>query len=181
MDRPNPWHTIEWTLDGTKFPVVIEIPMGSKSKYEFDSKTGILILSRILHSSVRYPANYGFIPCTLGADGDPLDALVLCQEPIYPGAMVKVKAIGGLKLKDDKGDDDKILCVPLKDPIFNHYSCIEQGKGRLPDHVLAEISRFFKDYKALEDRKVKVGKTYSANKAMEVVRKSCERYRIANS
>src|SRR5262244_1181354 len=102
------------------FPVVVEIPKGSKCKYELDKKTGLLMLDRVLYSSVHYPANYGFIPQTHAGDGDPLDVLVLMQEPVHPLTIVRARAVGGFRMRDDKGVDDKIVAIAVDDPAFSH-------------------------------------------------------------
>jgi inorganic pyrophosphatase len=155
------------------FPVVIEIPAGSKAKYELDKETGLLKLDRVLYSSVHYPANYGFIPRTLAGDGDPLDVLVLMQEPVYPLCIVRARAIGGFFMRDDKGEDDKIVAVAVDDPAVAHYRNHEE----LPPHVTRELMRFFTDYKVLEDKKVEVEKMYGLARALEVIRQARDGYR----
>ena len=116
----HPWHDsyVDEKVIATAFPVVIEIPKGSKNKYELDKETGLLRLDRVLHSAVYYPADYGFIPRTFCDDGDPLDALVLSQEPVYPLTIVEARAIGVMRMRDDKGIDDKILAVSTVDDVF---------------------------------------------------------------
>src|SRR5689334_821106 len=117
----HPLHDIALPPDvGEDLPVVIEIPRGSKAKYELDKETGLLRLDRVLYSSVHYPANYGFIPRTHAGDGDPLDVLVLMQEPLHPLCIVRARAIGGFFMRDDKGDDDKIVMVCVDDPAVSH-------------------------------------------------------------
>src|SRR5438552_15793327 len=113
------------------FPTVIEIPKGSKLKYEIDKRTGMLMLDRVLYSSVHYPANYGFVPQTHAGDGDPLDVLVLMQEPLHPLTIVRARAIGGFQMTDDKGVDDKIVAVAIDDPSVSHY----RGQAELPPPV----------------------------------------------
>src|SRR5262244_2625772 len=130
------------------FPVVVEIPSGSKCKYELDKKTGLLMLDRVLYSSVHYPANYGFIPQTHAGDGDPLDILVLMEEPVFPLTILRARAIAGFSMRDDKGVDDKIVAVAVDDPSVAHYTSADQ----LPPHVLLELRRFFQDYKILENK-----------------------------
>ena len=106
-------------------PVMIEIPKGSRNKYEFDVKRGVFKFNRMLFSAVHYPSDYGFIPDTLAMDGDPLDALVLVWEPTFPGCLIEVKPIGLFKMWDEKGSDEKILCVPIEDPMWNHIETLD--------------------------------------------------------
>ena len=128
------------------FIAVIEIPKGSKQKYEIDESTGLLRLDRILYTSTHYPANYGFIPRTLAADGDPLDVLVLCSETLVPMCMVQCFPIGILSMKDDNKNDEKIIAVPFKDPQMSDYQDLKD----LPPHVYNEMEHFFSVYKELE-------------------------------
>jgi inorganic pyrophosphatase len=153
--------------------VIIEVPMGSKNKYELDKHTGLLRLDRVLFSAVHYPANYGFIPRTFCDDGDPLDALVLGQEPVHPLTIVEARAIGVMQMRDDKGVDDKIIAVSIRDPAFADYT----AKDQLPHHVLREIRRFFQDYKALEQKEVVVDEMLGPLDALRVVRQSLALYR----
>jgi len=134
------------------FHCVIEIPKGSKIKYELDKKTGLLWLDRVLHSAVHYPANYGFLPQTYCEDGDPLDVLVLGQEAVVPLCVLRARAIGVITMKDEKGQDDKVIAVHVDDPEYAHYRDISE----LPPHRLKEIQRFFLDYKVLEDKTVDI-------------------------
>jgi inorganic pyrophosphatase len=154
-------------------PVVIEIPQGSKLKYEIDKTTGLLMLDRVLYSSVHYPANYGFLPQSHADDGDPLDVLVLMQEPVVPLTIVRARAIGGLKMRDDKGDDDKIVAVAVDDPAVNHYTQV----GQLPPHLMKELERFFADYKVLEGKASEIGLLYDRATALEVMRGALDAYR----
>ena len=126
----HPWHDtyVDDTLVETAFPVIVEIPNGSKNKYELDKETGLLRLDRVLYSAVHYPADYGFIPRTFCDDGDPLDALVLGQEPVYPLTIVEARAIGVMRMRDEKGIDDKIVAVSVHDPAFAGYT----DKAQLP-------------------------------------------------
>ena len=157
----------------TFVPAVIEIPRGSKLKYEIDKATGLLVLDRVLYSSVHYPANYGFIPRTLADDGDALDILVLMQEPVAPLAIVRARALGGLKMRDDKGEDDKIVAVCIDDPAFSHYTDIAQ----LPPHLMLELDRFFRDYKILEGKETVVDHPYDRATALTVMRAARDAYR----
>jgi inorganic pyrophosphatase len=133
-------------------PVVVEIPKGSRNKYEFDHDTGRIRLDRMLFSPVHYPTDYGFVPGTLAEDGDPLDALVLLGEPTFPGCLIETRVVGMLRMADDKGPDEKLLVVPLSDPQWNHIHAL----GEVPPHLLVEIEHFFSVYKELEDKTVVV-------------------------
>ncbi len=154
-------------------PAVVEIPKGSKLKYEIDKTTGLLMLDRVLYSAVHYPVNYGFIPQSHADDGDPLDILVLMQEPVVPLTIVRARAIGGIKMKDDKGEDDKIIAVAVDDPAVNHYQEVEE----LPPHVVVELDRFFRDYKVLEGKTSVVDKPYGRAHALGVIRAAVDAYR----
>lgn len=166
-DLPNnPDHAPEW------FNVVIEIPKGSKVKYELDKPTGLLRVDRVLYSSVVYPANYGFLPRSYCDDKDPLDVLVLGSEPVQPLSIMQVRAIGVMHMKDQGEGDDKIIAVHVHDPAFNSYSDIAE----LPSHIFREIQRFFEDYKSLEDKEVVVENWGNAAKALECVIESFELY-----
>src|SRR6476660_5935067 len=133
-------------------PTVIEIPRGSHLKYEVDKPTGLLRLDRVLYSAVHYPANYGFIPRTHADDNDPLDILVLMQEPVEPLTIVRARPVGGMRMHDEKGGDDKIVAVCIDDPAFEPYPSI----AALPPHMMKELDRFFRDYKQLEEKRVDV-------------------------
>jgi inorganic pyrophosphatase len=156
-----------------QFPAIIEIPKGSKNKYELDKDTGLLVLDRVLFSAVHYPANYGFIPQTHYDDGDPLDVLVLGQEPVHPLTIVHARAIGLLSMRDDKGLDDKIVAVSVFDPAFDDYRHIDQ----LPKHAMAELRRFFEDYKVLENKKVVVERFAGPDEANAAIRRGLAGYR----
>lgn len=169
----HPWHDLDIGKDApTKFNTVIEIPKGSKVKYELDKATGLLKVDRILYSSVVYPANYGFIPQTLGDDHDPMDVLVLMQEHVAPLSFLRAKPIGVMHMVDQGEDDDKIICVHLDDPTFRDYNNIEE----LPRHIMSEIQLFFEDYKKLEKKEVKVKGFSGPKRAVEIVKKSMEQY-----
>jgi inorganic pyrophosphatase len=156
-----------------EFPVVIEVPMGSKNKYELDKETGLLRLDRVLFSAVYYPANYGFIPRTYCEDLDPLDALVLGQEPVDPLTIVDARAIGVMRMRDEKGIDDKIIAVSVHDPAFVEYS----DHAQLPGHLLREIRRFFEDYKTLEQKQVVVEDFLGPIEAIRIIEQSLDMYR----
>ncbi|MBQ7307776.1 MAG: inorganic diphosphatase [Clostridia bacterium] len=151
------------------FMAVIEIPHGSKKKYELDKETGAICLDRVLFTSMQYPANYGFIPRTLSDDGDPLDVLVLCSEIIDPLVLVRCKPIGMVTMIDDGKEDEKIIAVALRDPTYNVYSSLQE----LPIHIFDEIMHFFSNYKALEnDRTTEVKSLDSADIAKEAIKKA---------
>jgi len=152
---------------------VIEIPKGSRNKYELDKESGLLRLDRALYSAVYYPADYGFIPRTYCDDGDPLDVLVLAQEPVYPLTLVEARAIGVMRMRDEKGVDDKIVAVSVYDPAYADYS----DKDQLPAHVLRQLRRFFEDYKALEHKQVVVEDMQGPAEALVVIREALELYR----
>ena len=169
----HPWHDVmlpRYIED--PLPAIIEIPTGSKVKYELDKKTGLLLVDRILFSAVHYPANYGFVPRTYCDDGDPLDILVLCQERIYPLAIMHAKVIGVMKMRDDKGEDDKLIAVHADDPNYSDYGDVSE----LPQHRLRELQRFFQDYKALEHKKVLVSAPQGRHEALEVLRAAIRLY-----
>jgi inorganic pyrophosphatase len=139
-----------------EFDVLIEIPKGQRNKYEVDHATGRIRLDRMLFTSTRYPADYGFIEHTLGQDGDPLDALVLLDEPTFPGCLISCRAIGMFRMTDEKGGDDKVLCVPATDPRVSHLRDIED----VPKFDQLEIQHFFEVYKDLEPGKSVEGATW---------------------
>jgi inorganic pyrophosphatase len=171
----HPWHDcyVDDSVIEKAFPVVIEIPKGSKNKYELDKETGLLKLDRTLFSAVHYPADYGFIPRTYCDDGDPLDALVLTAEPVYPLTLVDARAIGVMRMRDEKGVDDKILAVSISDPTFADYT----DKDQLPNHVLLQVRRFFEDYKVLEHKQVVVEDMLGPADALQIIAEALEFYR----
>ena len=170
----HPWHDTYLDEESVErsFPVIIEVPTGSKNKYELDKETGLLRLDRVLFSAVHYPANYGFIPRTYCDDGDPLDALVLGQEAVHPLTIVEARAIGVMRMRDEKGLDDKIVAVSVRDPAYADYT----DKDQLPNHVLREIRRFFEDYKALEHKQVVVEDMLGPVDALRTLRESIKMY-----
>jgi inorganic pyrophosphatase len=171
----HPWHDCYLDEQSVQrnFPVVIEVPKGSKNKYELDKETGLLRLDRVLFSAVHYPANYGFIPRTFCDDGDPLDALVLGQEPLHPLTVVESRAIGVMRMRDEKGIDDKIVAVSVRDPAFAEYT----DKSQIPPHMLREIRRFFEDYKVLEHKQVIVEDMLGVEDAVRIIRAALDLYR----
>jgi inorganic pyrophosphatase len=170
----NPWHDIHPDrITPERFMAVIEIPKGSKKKYELDKETGLLRLDRILFTSTHYPMNYGFVPLTLADDGDPLDVLVLCSEVLDPLVEVDCYPIGVVRMIDNAQIDEKIICIPLMDPTYNGYRDISV----LPRHVVQEVSHFFDVYKALEHSSTSVKETGSREDAARVVSESILHYR----
>jgi inorganic pyrophosphatase len=154
------------------FTTVIEIPMGSSVKYELDKETGMLKLDRILYSAVHYPANYGFIPQALAEDDDPLDVLVLCQEPVAPLTLVHARAIGIMTMIDSGKRDHKVLAVALNDPEYNGFTEARE----LPAHRLTMLRRFFQDYKTLEGKTVEVEEMEPHAAALPVIEEALVRY-----
>ncbi len=151
--------------------VIVEIPTGSRNKYEFDPVRGRMMLDRMLFTATRYPADYGYIDGTLGEDGDPLDALVFVGEPTFPGCGIRARPVGLFKMWDEKGSDEKILCVPLHDPAWSH---IEQLEDLLPT-LRNEIEHFFAVYKELEGKKVGIEGFADRNEAVEVIARARQR------
>ena len=156
-----------------EFACIIEIPKGSRNKYEWDHERDRLVLDRFLFSSVVYPTDYGFVPDTLSLDGDPLDVMVCVSEPTFPGCLIVVKPIALLRMEDDAGVDDKVLAVPLTDPGWNRLERLEQ----VPDQLRNEIEHFFKVYKQLENKKVEVEGWFSREDAIEEIEASRRRFK----
>jgi len=152
--------------------VVVEVPMGSRNKYELDKERGVYVLDRMLFSAVHYPGDYGFVDETLGKDGDPLDVVVILGEPTFPGCRILGRILGNLDMADDKGQDDKLLCVPDTDPRWRKLNDVED----VPPHMLAEIAHFFGVYKDLEEKKVDVRGWQDRATALEVLVDARERY-----
>ncbi|KAJ1691555.1 hypothetical protein LUZ63_015710 [Rhynchospora breviuscula] len=169
----HPWHDLEIGPGAPAiFNVVVEITKGSKVKYELDKKTGLIMVDRVLYSSVVYPHNYGFIPRTLCEDGDPMDVLVLMQEPVIPGCFLRAKPIGLMPMIDQGEKDDKIIAVCADDPEFRHINNLSE----LSPHRLNEIRRFFEDYKKNENKEVAVNEFLPASDAQEAIQKSMDIY-----
>ncbi len=169
----NPWHDVP---TGKRAPGVvngiIEIPKGSRAKYELDKESGLLMLDRVLYSSVYYPANYGFIPRTYCDDKDPLDILVLSQIDIVPLCLVSAKVIGVMRMLDNGEADDKIIAVAEEDMSFNHLNDISE----MPNHFIREMQNFFEDYKKLEHKTVVVEEFQNRELALQIVEKSIVDY-----
>lgn len=173
MSTQHPWHQVS---AGENLPsvvnAIIEIPKGSKAKYEIDKDSGLLKLDRILFSSVMYPANYGFIPQTYCDDKDPLDILVLCSADVYPMSLIEAKVIGVMHMVDNGEQDDKIIAVAKNDMSVNYIDDLNE----LPPHAMKEIVRFFQDYKALEEKNVTIEHLLGKPYAYKVIKESLELY-----
>lgn len=169
----NIWHDIDNDrIKPAEFISCIEIPKGSKRKYELDKETGMIILDRILYTSTVYPANYGFIPRTLSQDHDPLDVLILCNETFDPLVLVRSRPIGVVKMIDNHEVDEKIIAICINDPSMNMYTDISQ----LPAHLSEEISHFFSVYKQLENKETVIMETSGSTEAKKVIQESIDRY-----
>ena len=159
--------------DVLTFDVLVEIPKGERNKYEVDHETGRIRLDRMLFTSTAYPADYGFIENTLGQDGDPLDALVILQQPTFPGCLIECRAIGMFRMSDEAGGDDKVICVVAGDPRMDHIRDIHH----MPEFDRLEIQHFFEVYKDLEPGKSVEGATWEGRAGAETeIRASQERY-----
>ena len=169
----NIWHDISpERIKKDDFMCFIEIMQGSRSKYELDKETGVLCLDRVLYTSTVYPASYGFIPRTLAEDGDPLDALILCSEPIMPATMVRCYPIGVIYMTDEGARDEKIIAIPFKEPTYNNYREVTQ----LPRHIFDEMMHFFEVYKALEHKRTAVNEIMGRDSAIATIEKSIAAY-----
>jgi inorganic pyrophosphatase len=156
---------------------VIEIPKGTRNKYEYDAELGGIKFDRLLMTAARYPTDYGYLRGTLGGDGDPLDVLVCLSEPTFPGCLIPVKPVGMFKMRDEKGMDDKVICVPLDDPNWNGMEKVDD----LPMLLREEIEQFFSIYKELERKEVVVDGWFPREAAIEEIEASRERYAAASS
>ena len=167
------WHDIRAErIKPDDFIAVVEIEKGSKMKYEMDKETGMMILDRILYTSTHYPASYGFIPRTYADDGDPLDVLILCSEPIASQTLVRAYPAGVITMIDSNEKDEKIIAIPFEDPTYNTYRSIDA----LPYHIFAEMKHFFKIYKELEHKETTINEINGPREAVKIVARSIERY-----
>jgi inorganic pyrophosphatase len=170
----HPWHGAHY---GSKAPeivnAVIEIPQGSRAKYEVDKETGLLKLDRVIYSSFHYPVNYGFIPQTLGQDNDPLDILVICSQSIQSLCLVEASVIGNMQMIDQGQMDDKIIAVAAKDPSVNHIKSVDE----LPPHFTAELKNYFEQYKVLENKKVEIDNFQDKLTAMKIINDAINFYK----
>ena len=170
----HPWHGVHYGENAPQtVNALIEIPQGSRAKYEVDKATGLLLLDRVIYSSFHYPVNYGFIPQTLGQDSDPLDILVLCSQSIQSLCLVEATVIGNMQMIDSGQMDDKIIAVASKDPSVNHYTKIED----LPQHFLLEMRNFFEQYKVLENKKVEIDNFQDKATAWNVINDAISFYK----
>jgi len=170
----HPWHGVHYGNGAPENIIaVIEIPQGSRSKYEVDKDSGLLRLDRVIYSSFIYPVNYGFIPRTLGQDHDPLDILVLCSQPIQPLCLVEAHVIGNMQMIDNGAVDDKIIAVASNDPSVNHITRMEE----LPRHFFLELKNFFEQYKVLENKKVEIDNFQDQLIAYKIIRDAIELYK----
>jgi inorganic pyrophosphatase len=169
----HPWHDLATGANPpAELNVVVEIPRGSRNKYELDKDTGFFKLDRLLYSAVHYPGDYGLIPRTLADDDDPLDALVMVTEPTFPGCLLAVRPVGVFRMRDDKGLDEKILAVPMKDPLYDEY----HGLNAVPGHYLREVEHFFAIYKELEGVRTQIMGWDGRDTAFRIVNECRERY-----
>ncbi len=169
----NIWHDVNPEyITPEDFLAVVEIPKGSKNKYELDKETGLLKLDRILYTSTHYPANYGFIPRSYGDDMDPLDVLLLCSEPIHPLTIVRSYPIGVISMLDSGRNDDKIIAIPFGDPTYSMYRDI----GELPPHLFSEMTHFFTVYKDLEGKETVVDEAAGREDAVRIIQEAIDNY-----
>jgi len=170
----HPWHGASY---GEEIPdivnAIIEIPEGSRTKYEVDKRTGLLKMDRVVYSSFHYPVNYGFIPQTLGLDGDPLDILVLCSQSIQALCLVRATVIGNMQMIDSGEEDDKIIAVATDDPSVNHISSIDD----LPKHFISVLRNYFEQYKVLENKEVVIEDFQDKDIAYRIIKESIDLYK----
>jgi inorganic pyrophosphatase len=170
----HPWHEVAIGKNPPeRVNAIIEIPKGSRAKYEIDKDSGLIMLDRVLYASMYYPQNYGFIPQTLGEDGDPLDIMVLTQVTVVPRCLIPSKVIGVMRMIDKGEPDDKILAVAQEDASVGHINDVKE----LPEYFRVELKHFFEEYKTLENKKVIVDDFQSKEKGMEIIIESIERYK----
>jgi inorganic pyrophosphatase len=170
----HPWHGATYGEQAPKVVnALIEIPEGSKSKYEIDKKTGLLKLDRVIYSSFHYPVNYGFIPQTLGKDGDPLDILVMCSEAIQPLCLVEAYVIGNMQMIDTGLIDDKIIAVAVHDPGVNYITSLDL----VPQHIFRVLKNYFEQYKVLENKKVEINDFQEKDTAFDIINEAIAFYK----
>jgi inorganic pyrophosphatase len=170
----HPWHGASYGDDVPEIiNAIIEIPEGSRAKYEVDKKTGLLKMDRVVYSSFHYPVNYGFVPQTLGLDHDPLDILVLCSQPIQPLCLVRATVIGNMQMIDSGEEDDKIIAVATDDPSVNHITSIDD----LPKHFISVLRNYFEQYKVLENKEVVIEDFQDKDIAYRIIKESIELYK----
>src|SRR5436190_7049754 len=170
----HPWHGAHYGEDAPAIVNgLIEISQGSRAKYEIDKTTGLLKLDRVIYSSFHYPVNYGFIPQTLGEDGDPLDILVMCSESIQPLCLVHATVIGNMQMIDNGEKDDKIIAVATEDPTVNHFTNVNE----LPKHFIAVLKNYFENYKVLENKVVEIDEFQDKESAYKVIHAAIEHYK----
>ncbi|MCU7552502.1 inorganic diphosphatase [Chitinophagaceae bacterium LB-8] len=170
----HPWHGASFgNAVPEKVNALIEIPQGSRTKYEIDKETGLLIMDRVIHSSFHYPVNYGFIPQTLGLDGDPLDILVLCSQTIQSLCLVEATVIGNMQMIDSGEEDDKIIAVATNDPSVNHIRDISE----LPKHFFNELKHYFEEYKVLENKEVRIDNFQTKEEAYVIIKDAINLYK----
>src|ERR1700712_1136275 len=174
MNVSHPWHGVPYGSHAPRIlNAIIEIPQGSRAKYEIDKDSGILKLDRVIYSSFYYPSNYGFIPQTYGDDKDPLDILVITSLPVVPMCLMEAKVMGVMQMIDNGEGDDKIIAVAANDPSVNHYNNIEE----MPKHFFDELRHFFEEYKRLENKTVNVQDFGDKTLALKIIEKAMDSYR----
>jgi inorganic pyrophosphatase len=171
--RIHPWHDLPaGPASPDELNVVVEIPRGSRNKYELDKETGMFVFDRLLYSAVHYPGDYGFVPRTLAGDGDPLDVLVMVTAPTFSGCLMVVRPIGVFVMRDEKGLDEKVLAVPLRDPLYDNYEELSDA----PPHFLREVEHFFGMYKELEGHATELLGWHERSRAASIIGECEERY-----